>query len=130
MRHALLPAIACILAFAITPSAAAEGSSGALMLTQRSMEQQTTRPPPTPQVQVVPRGATTGRTMSIRAGRDMSGICSSCSAICQTIVLFGSDYYTNQNLGGGMSPSQCVDAAAAACGAAYSTYLSQANCKM
>jgi hypothetical protein len=63
-------------------------------------------------------------------GGGHQAICTSCTGICQTLVIFGgSDIFWDVDGGGGLTPSQCVDAIAAKCGQAYLTLLSSANCQ-
>ncbi len=58
-----------------------------------------------------------------------SKACKSCTGMCQTLVWAGAgDIFYDVDLGGGMSPSQCIDAVAAKCGQGYATYLFKATC--
>lgn len=58
----------------------------------------------------------------------VEGPCSSCTAYCQTIT-FLNTYDWGADLGGGMSPSQCADAASSHCGAAWNTLLNNWHCE-
>lgn len=60
---------------------------------------------------------------------DAEGACKTCTGICQTIVwVNGGSIYTEVDVGGGQSPSDCVDDVAEACGGAYATFMSSATC--
>jgi hypothetical protein len=54
--------------------------------------------------------------------------CSHCYAYCQTITILDK-YDWDVDLGGGMSPSECVDAAEAKCGGAYNSLMTGAHCQ-
>ena len=54
--------------------------------------------------------------------------CSHCYAYCQTITILNT-YDWDVDLGGGMSPSECVDAAEAKCGGAYNSLMTGAHCQ-
>lgn len=54
------------------------------------------------------------------------GKCSSCSGLCQTITISGSGY-DGVDVGGGQSPSQCIDAVEKACAGASSS-MASAHC--
>ena len=54
--------------------------------------------------------------------------CSKCTAFCQTIT-FLNTYDWSADLGGGMTPSQCMDAVAAHCGGAYNSIMIQGSCQ-
>ena len=54
--------------------------------------------------------------------------CSHCYAYCQTITILDT-YDWDVDLGGGMSPSECVDAAEAKCGGAYNSLMTGAHCQ-
>lgn len=86
-----------------------------------------------------PKGAQALRTSP---GRPVSGAssfsngggaqqlsCKKCTAVCQTVSWFsGASSFHDQELGGGMSPSKCIDQAVATCEAGYSRWLAKATC--
>lgn len=87
--------------------------------------------PPTPQFQVMMPGSSQGRRMSLSDGRSVAGACKTCTALCQTIILApAGSYNTSHDIGGGMSPSQCIDQAQAYCSSGVATYLFNANCQL
>jgi hypothetical protein len=51
-----------------------------------------------------------------------------CTTFCQTIT-FLNTYDWSAELGGGMTPSQCADAASAHCGGAYNSLLTSWTCE-
>lgn len=61
------------------------------------------------------------------ANNKAEGPCSSCTAYCQTIT-FLNTYDWGADLGGGMSPSECADAAAARCGGAFNSLITGWQC--
>ena len=72
-------------------------------------------------------GGATGPTQFADAGV-VAKACSKCTAFCQTIT-FLNTYDWSADLGGGMTPSQCMDAVAAHCGGAFNSIMIQGSCQ-
>jgi len=67
---------------------------------------------------------------TLDSGGEVQAVCKSCTATCQTVAwISGQSSYNDIDVGGGQSPSECIDQAADACGAGYSRFLFSATCK-
>lgn len=64
---------------------------------------------------------------ALAANSHAEGPCKKCMAYCQTITILTVSEW-GSDLGGGMSPSQCADAAVDTCGSAYNSLLLSWSC--
>ena len=66
---------------------------------------------------------------SISAGQGSTRKCSSCSGTCQIVSWFsGGSKYEGVDVGGGQSPSECIDAVKKLCESGASRFMSSAQC--
>ncbi|MEL6372202.1 MAG: hypothetical protein AAFY84_14450 [Pseudomonadota bacterium] len=66
----------------------------------------------------------------ITTGTETRNKCSACSGTCQTVAwLSGHSSYEGVDIGGGQSPSQCIDAVKKLCESGASRFLAGATCK-
>ena len=66
---------------------------------------------------------------TLSAGQSAVLTCKTCTGICQIVSwVNGQSKFEGADAGGGMSPSECVDAITEICGSGYSSYFFGAQC--
>ena len=72
----------------------------------------------------------TGASDRLTAGSGgTKGKCSSCSGVCQIVSwISGGSKYEGVDVGGGQSPSQCIDAVKKACESGAARFMTSAHC--